>query len=87
MSECVREATPVEVLERELIDILSQNLKEESRKNMIEDAIEKAKSYEEHYYNNRYVVISNQLKDAQKENKSLMFQNRIIAEYAMFLEA
>ncbi len=81
MSECVREATPVEVLEKDLKDILSRPLKEEVMKQEINNAIAKAMCYEHDYYEHHYVVIQNQLKDAKRENKILSTQSRVLAEY------
>lgn len=81
MSEAVREATPVEVLERDIKDILSRPLKEEVMKKDIENAIAKAMCYEHDYYNHQYTVISAQLKDVKRENKILSTQSRVMAEY------
>lgn len=83
MSEAVREATPVEVLERDLKDILSRPLKEEVMKKDIENAIAKAMCYEHDYYNHQYTVISAQLKDQKEEVEVMRTQNRILTKYIM----
>lgn len=86
MSEAVREATPVEVLERDLKDILSRPLKEEVMKKDIENAIAKAMCYEHDYYNHQYTVISAQLKDQKEEVEVMRTQNRILTKYIMMKE-
>lgn len=86
MSEAVRQATPIEVLERDLEDILSRPLKEEVKAKQIQNAFEKAKDYEQNYYNNQYVVINAHLKDVQTENKVLRTTNRVLASYIETLE-
>lgn len=86
MSEAVREATPVEVLERDIKDILSRPLKEEVMKKDIENAIAKAMCYERDYYEHHYVVVRNQLEDTKRENKILSIQSRVLAEYIIMKE-
>ena len=86
MSEAVREATPVEVLERDIKDILSRPLKEEVMKKDIENAIAKAMCYEHDYYNHQYTVISAQLKDQKEEVEVMRTQNRILTKYIMMRE-
>lgn len=86
MSECCREATPVEVLERDLKDILSRPLKEEERDKQIKEAIAKAMCYERDYYEHHYVVVRNQLEDAKRESKILSTQSRVLAEYIIMKE-
>lgn len=81
MSEAVREATPVEVLERDLNDILSRPLKEEEQKRQIKDVIAKAMCYEQDFLKRQYVVLDNHCKDLKKENEVLRTQNRVLAEY------
>ena len=86
MSEAVREATPVEVLERDIKNILSRPLKEEVMKKDIENAIAKAMCYEHDYYNHQYTVISAQLKDQKEEVEVMRTQNRILTKYIMMKE-
>lgn len=88
MSECAREATPIEVLKRDLAEFFGNRgvLDAEMGKHL-DEILAKAMCYEQNYYNNHYLVIDAMLKDAQKENKVLSAQNRIITEYAMFVES
>ena len=89
MSNTAREATPIEVLNHDLAVFFNNRglvLDEEMGKRF-DEILAKAKCYEQNYYNNHYVVIDAMLKDAQKENKVLSTQNRIITEYVMFLES
>lgn len=86
MSEAVREATPVEVLERDIKDILSRPLKEEIMKQEINNVIAKAMCYEHDYYNHQYTVISAQLKDQKEEVEVMRTQNRILTKYIMMKE-
>lgn len=87
MSEAVREATPIEVLEKDLISVLTRPLKEEAKIEAIKEVIEKAKCYEHDFYNRQWEVKRAQLKDEEHKNKVLETQNRIITEYVMFLES
>ena len=86
MSEAVREATPVEVLERDIKDILSRPLKEEVMKQEISNVIAKAMCYEHEYYNHQYTMISAQLKDQKEEVEIMRTQNRILTKYIMMKE-
>lgn len=88
MSEAVREATPIEVLNRDLESILRSDvpLKENVTRNQVKDAVAKAMQYEQNYYNNQYVVISAHNKDLQKKVEVLEKQNRILTEYIIMKE-
>lgn len=88
MSEAVREATPVEVLNRDLESILHSDvpLKENVTRNQVKDAVAKAMQYEQNYYNNQYVVISVHNKDLQKKVEVLEKQNQILTEYIIMKE-
>lgn len=88
MSEAVREATPIEVLNRDLESILRSDvpLKENVTRNQVKDAVAKAMQYEQNYYNNQYVVISACNKDLQKKVEVLEKQNQILTEYIIMKE-
>lgn len=88
MGEAVREATPVEVLNRDLESILRSDvpLKENVTRNQVKDAVAKAMQYEQNYYNNQYVVISARNKDLQKKVEVLEKQNQILTEYIIMKE-
>lgn len=88
MSEAVREATPIEVLNRDLKSILRSDvpLKENVTRNQVKDAVAKAMEYEQNYYNNQYVVISAHNKDLKKKVEVLEKQNQILTEYIIMKE-
>lgn len=87
MSESVREATPVEVLEKEIKNILSMFTAEPKEQvKMISEVIEKAKLCEKDYYDHQYNIISNNYKDLKKENEVLRTQNRVLTEYIIMKE-
>lgn len=88
MSEAVREATPIEVLKRDLESILRSDvpLKENVTRNQVKDAVAKAMQYEQNYYNNQYVVISARNKDLQKKVEVLEKQNQILTEHIIMKE-
>ena len=86
MSHAVREATPIEVLERDLIEVLTRPLKEESKLERVKEVIEKAKCYEHDFYNRQWEVKRAQLKDEERKNKILETQNRVLTEYILHKE-
>ena len=86
MCQAVREATPIEVLEKDLISVLTRPLNEESRLDLVKKVIEKAKGYENDYYNRQWEVKRAQLKDEERKNRILETQNRVLTEYILFNE-
>lgn len=88
MSEAVREATPIEVLNRDLESILRSDvpLKENVTRNQVKDAVAKAMQYEQEYYNHQYVVISAHNKDLKKRVEVLEKQNQILTEHIIMKE-
>lgn len=86
MCQAVREATPIEVLEKDLISVLTRPLKEESRLDLVKEVIEKAKCYEHDFYNRQWEVKRVQLKDEERKNKILETQNRVLTEYLINVE-
>lgn len=88
MSEAMREATPIEVLNRDLESILRSDvpLKDNVTRNQVKDAVANAMQYEQEYYNHQYVVISAHNKDLKKKVEVLEKQNQILTEHIIMKE-
>lgn len=71
MCQAVREATPIEVLEKDLISVLTRPLKEGQLLDLVKEVIEKAKCYEHDFYNHQWEVKRAHLKDEERKNKIL----------------
>lgn len=86
MSEAVKVATPIEVLEDELKIILSNTKMDKDTKEQMKKSFARVKEYEQKYYDNHYLVINGMLKDSNKENELLKTTNRALASYINILE-
>ena len=86
MSQTVKEETPIELLGKTVKNIILTYEDDKEKMVHIEEAIEKAKSYEMEYYNNCYSMTMKRLKDAQREIKGLSTQNRVLTEYISMKE-
>lgn len=86
MNDAVREATPIEVLSRDIEKIFSTPYTVEETKSRVRAVIEKAKCCEQEYLKRQYVIIEGHCKSLVRENDVLKVQNRVLAEYILFNE-